>query len=139
MKHKLFLYSFFLFIVFFSIAGCSHHEGPDIITGYKNIKGTVIGKEICNKDETKDYWLISFDYGTYNPAVGDTLTLNGVLYTNVLKTKGLDERLKKVGLNVSIDYDSISTNEIITTGCDVANTVTYQLKEVTILNQFEIR
>ena len=65
MKHKLFFRLFFIFFVFFSITGCSH-GGLDIVTNYKNIKGTVIGKEICNTDETKDDWLIDFNYGTYN-------------------------------------------------------------------------
>lgn len=109
------------------------------IADFKNIKGYVIGKEACNTDDIKDYWLIDFTYGTSNPKVGDTLVLNGTTYTNVLKTKGLDLQLKTVGLRVSIDYRVVSTDKVTTTGCAVATPVTYQLKELTILNQFEIR
>ena len=88
---------------------------------------------------TKDYWLIDFSYGTNNPHVGDTLFFNGISYTNVLKTKGLSQQLKSVGLKVSIDYNSISANKISTTGCGVTPPFTYLLKEVIIQNQFEIR
>jgi hypothetical protein len=73
------------------------------------------------------------------PQDGDTLTLNGTTYTNVLKTKQLVEQFKVVGLRVSIDYREISNTKIVTPGCDVAIPVIYQLKELFILNQFEIR
>ncbi len=76
MKPKLFQLLYFLFI-FFSIISCTNHGGLDI-KDYKNIKGCVIGKENCNNDETKDYWLISFTYGASNPKVGDTLIVNGI-------------------------------------------------------------
>lgn len=106
---------------------------------YKNITGFVIGKETCNTDENQDYWLIDFTYEPNPPKVGDTLLLNGITYTNVLKTKGLGQRLKLIGMKVSIDYRIISAGKVITTGCNVASPVTYNLKELTILNQFEIR
>ena len=47
----------------------------------------------CNTDETQDYWLIDFTYGTNIPKIGDTLVLNGNTYMNVLKTKRLDQQL----------------------------------------------
>ncbi len=120
------------------LVGSSCNKQPFKID-YNNIKGYVIGKETCNTDETKDYWLVDFTYGTGNPQVGDTLLFNGTTYTNVLKTKGLDPQLKTVGLKVSIDYKIISTDKLITTGCNVPSATIYQLKELTILNQFEIR
>ena len=120
------------------ISGSSCKPEPYIVD-YKNIKGYVIGKETCNTDDTKDYWLIDFTYGTRNSVVGDTLLLNGITYTNVLKTNGLDQQLKIIGLRVSIDYTNISSNKITTIGCNVTNFVTYQLKEFTILRQGEIR
>lgn len=120
------------------LLGSSCNKQPFKID-YNNIRGYVIGKETCNTDETKDYWLIDFTYGTGNPNVGDTLLLNGTTFTNVLKTKGLDQQLKAIGLKVSIDYRVISTGKVITTGCSVASPAIYQLKELTILNQGEIR
>lgn len=109
------------------------------IPDYKNITGYVIGKEICNTDENKDYWLIDFTYEPNPPKVGDTLVFNGNTYTNVLKTKGLVQSLKVTGMRVSIDYKIISAGKVVTTGCNVPSPVTYNLKELTILNQGEIR
>lgn len=121
------------------LCGSSCNKPGPYIADYKNIKGYVIGKETCNTDDTKDYWLIDFTYGTRNPIVGDTLLLNGNTYTNMLKTKGLDQQLKILGLRVSIDYRIVSADKVVTTGCNVPSPVTYNLKELTILNQGEIR
>ncbi len=114
--------------------------GPYIVEG-KNLKGYVIGKETCNTNETNDYWLIDFTYGSNNLHLGDTLFFNGITYTNVLKAKGnsLDESLKKIGIKVSIDYSKITSNKIITTGCTVSSPEVYALKEIYIVNQGEIR
>jgi hypothetical protein len=132
--------TFLMFVItcFFCASSCNRGRGPDLFPN-KNIKGYIIGKETCNADSTKDYWLIDFTFGTSNPHVGDTLLLNNITYTNVLKTKGLAEQLKVIGgYPVSIDYRSISSNKIISTGCSVSNPITYPLKEVMILNQGEI-
>src|SRR5436305_5757462 len=59
---------------------------------YKNVKGYVIGKETCNTDDTKDYWLIDLTYLANTPEYGDTLTLNNVTYTNVVKTLELADQ-----------------------------------------------
>ena len=130
----------FIYLFFILVAGSSCKRDPYIID-YKNLKGYVIGKEICNTDESDDYWLIDFTYGNNNLKVGDTLVLNGITYTNVLKTKGkfLDERLKIIGLKISIDYKTITTEKITTSGCNVQNPIIYRLKEITIVNQGEIR
>ena len=106
---------------------------------YKNITGFVIGKEACNNDNSQDYWLIDFTYAPNPPKVGDSLIINGNTYTNVLKTKGLAQQLKIIGMRVLIDYRIISADKIFTTGCNLPSPITYNLKELTILNQFEIR
>lgn len=120
----------------FSLVSCKKEP---YIVNHKNLKGHVIGKENCNMDESKDYWLIDFNYGSSNPKVGDTLVLNGITYTNVLKTTKLDPQLKTLNLRVSIDYTNITINNVPTTSCTVAMPVTYSLKEISIKNQFEIR
>ena len=137
MRYIIFLFIGAIIITAF-LAGSSCNKLP-YKPDYNNITGYVIGKEICNTDQTKDYWLIDFTYGSNNPKVGDTLVLNGSTYTNVLKTKGLDPQLKTIGLKVSIDYKIISADKVFTTGCNVSTSLTYSLKELTILNQFEIR
>lgn len=135
MRQTIFLLALFLFTFLL----CNSCKPNPYIVEYKNIKGYVIGKETCNTDESKDYWLIDFTYGSNNLHVGDSLFFNGTTYTNVLKTKGLSQQLKSVGLRVSIDYNSISANKISTTGCGATPSFTYLLKEVIIQNQFEIR
>ena len=138
MRHQVIL--LLISISLLNILCASSCKRPGVyIADFKNIKGYVIGKETCNTDDSKDYWLIDFTYGSRNPIVGDTLLLNGNTYTNVLKTKGLDQSLKVIGMSVSFDYRIISAGKVLTTGCNVPSPVTYNLKELTILNQFEIR
>lgn len=109
------------------------------IPDYTNTGGFVIGREICNSNETEDYWLVDLTYYPNTPQYGDTLILNGVTYTNVVKVRTLGERLKQVGMKVSFDFKTVTSNRVITTGCNVSNPVTYDLKELFIINQFEIR
>lgn len=125
------------FLISFIVAGSCIKQPykPD----YENIGGYVIGKETCNTDESQDYWLLDFTVYPNSPRLGDTLILNGTTYTNVLKLKGLGSRLKQIGMRVSIDYKIVSNNKIITSGCSVSTPITYPLKEIFIINQFEIR
>lgn len=91
MKKLLLLLSILLSVIlFFTYATCNK---PPYVPDYKNVKGYVIGKEICNTDEAKDYWLIDLTYLPNTPQYGDTFVLNGNTYTNVVKTRGLGERL----------------------------------------------
>jgi hypothetical protein len=138
MKNKL-LSSFIFFVIIFCfiISSCNnkHPLKPD----YSNIGGYVIGNETCNTDISNNYWLLDFTVYPNSPHVGDTFVLNNITYTNVLKVKGLDPRLKQIGMRVSIDYNKISSNKIITSGCTVPSPVIYPLKEIFIINQGEIR
>jgi len=134
MRYQLILYISLSALI---LVSCSNKE--PFIPDYNNIQGYVIGKENCTTDETKDYWLIDFTYGSNNPHVGDTVLVNGITFNNVLKTKGLDQQLKIIGMRVSIDYRIISSTKLTSIGCDVLNPVTYSLKELTILHQGEIR
>lgn len=137
MKYKLFyLITFLLTVLFFIAISCNNKQPfkPD----YKNIGGVVIGKETCNTDDANDYWLIDFNYYPDQPQRGDTLILDGIIYTNVLKVKGLDPKLKHIGIGVAIDYNKIGDREL-TTGCTVNSPVVYNLKEIFIIDQGEIR
>ena len=119
------------------IASCNNKE--PFKPPYDNIGGYVIGTETCNIDSAQNYWLLDFTVYPNSPHIGDTLTLNGIPYTNVLKVKRLDPRLKQVGMRVGIDYNVISSNKITTTACTVTSPAVYNLKEMSIINQFEIR
>lgn len=137
MKNKFLITFFFVAAFYFIFSSCNNKE-PFRPTS-SNIGGYVIGKENCNADESNDYWILDFTVYPNSPHIGDTLVLNSLTYTNVLKVKGLDPRLKQIGMRVSIDYNTISSNKIITTGCTVSTPVVYSLKEIFIINQFEIR
>jgi len=105
----------------------------------KNVGGYVICKEVCKANEVDDYWLVDLTYYQNTPQYGDTLVLNGRTYNNVIKVKGLDSRLRQVGLTVAFDFKTITADKVQTTGCSVANPLTYNLKELFIINQGEIR
>lgn len=101
---------------------------------YNTAIGYIIGNEICNIDISKDYWLINIiSSASVQQQYGDTLTLNGVKYTNVIKTLGIPNDLKIVGGKVGFDFN-ISTNYKVTTGCNVTIPITYTLKEASIIN-----
>lgn len=106
---------------------------------YKNVGGVVIGREFCKSNEAEDYWVLDLTVYPNTPQYGDTLTLNGIFYTNAIKLKNLDPRLKQTGMRVSIDFKDVTPNTVITNGCTVLPSVTYALKEIFIINQFEIR
>ncbi len=118
--HHISILSFLFFICFVS---CKNN-GP-FSPDYKSVKGYVIGKETCNIDDTKDYWLIDFNYDPNTPQYGDTITLNGTFYTNVVKTKDLDPLAKKIGEKILIDFKTITTDKIVSTVCNVSNPQTY--------------
>ena len=135
-RQKKFLSKIFIFYCLIITTSCK--QGPYLVEN-RNIRGFVIGKETCNTDESKDYWLIDFTYLQNPPKVGDTLFFNGTTYTNVLKTKEPGPLLKNIGLKVSIDYGTITNSKVTTTGCDIVTPITYPLKEFTIIYQGEIR
>lgn len=138
MKIKLNYLKFILIVVILLSINATCTK-PPYIPDFKIALGYVIGKESCNADETKDYWLIDLTYLQDAPQYGDTLVLNGLKYTNVIKTKDLAERLKKIGMQVSMEFKVISANKAEITGCTIANPVIYNLKELFIINQGEIR
>ena len=101
---------------------------------YDGAVGTVIGKEICNPDPTKDYWLVAIaSSSSARQQYGDDLTLNGVKYSNVIKTSGLAESLKKAGEKIGFDF-TIEETATLTTNCSVGTPVVYKLKLAQIVS-----
>ncbi len=100
---------------------------------YPEEKATVLGKEVCQQDVTKDYWLVNFDKG-----YGDTLTYKGVFYKHVTKTNQLDPLLKKAGMRVFLEFD-ISTDKINSTDCNYPSVEIYSLKVLQLRSQSEQR
>lgn len=126
--------SCFLITICVFIAGsCNTKEPSDF--PYFNIAGWVIGKETCHSDPEKEYWLLSCTYYPNSPKIGDEIVVNNQTYTNVVKVKGLAPALRVINTIVSIDYLYISPDRITSYSCDVANPVTYSLRELQIINQ----
>lgn len=131
-------FSFIAFIYLLTLSSSCKKEPyyPD----YDHAGGFVIAKESCSAtDPDNDYWLLdlSVNYTATN-TFGDTLTYNGIFYEHVVKTKGLLPQLKIVGKKLAFDC-RFTTNKIATTGCTVASPLTYNLKEMHVINSGEIR
>lgn len=136
MKHLLTKYLIIFVVIISLLFSCKRGIH---IADYTNAGGFVIGKETCKTNEAEDYWLVDLTYHSNTPQYGDTLSLSGITYTNVVKVKTLDSRLKQIGMKVSFDFKTVTPNKVITTGCNVTNPITYDLKELFIINQGEIR
>jgi len=110
-------------LIFFSCNNKQPFKPP-----YNGAVGTIIAKENCNRDEGKDYWLIEiFSSSSVRQQFGNKLTINGINYTNVIKTTGLTESLKKVGQKVSFDF-TITDTAVSTPNCSITNPLVYNLK-----------
>jgi len=101
---------------------------------FEDAAGTVIGREYCQKDTSSDYWLIAIhSLSSVSQQYGDTLTLNGVQYHNVIKVAGLPEKFKSAGEKVGFDFH-ISDKASITTDCSLDTPKVYKLKLAELIN-----
>ena len=124
------------FVLFLTLYSCNKEP---YTPPYYMAVGYVIGKETCNDDTAKDYWLIDiYSSSSVRQQYGDTLVLNGIKYTNVVKSTQLSDYLKNTGQKVGFDF-VIPDSAVLTTGCTVAMPVTYRLKVVDIISNFEWR
>lgn len=104
---------------------------------YEHFGGWVIGKETCDTNPDEDYWLVDLSYQP-GSKYGDTATVAGTLYTHVVKTKELPVNFKVVGKKVAFDF-YLSNTTIQSSGCTVANPITYKLKVMDVINSGEWR
>lgn len=96
--------------------------------------GFVIGKEVCNTDTTKDFWLINIiSSPSPQQQYGDTVLLNGIQYTNVIKTSGLPNEMRKAGTKIGIDF-YLSKEKHSTTNCTSSSPIIFYLKVADLLN-----
>ena len=96
---------------------CSSCNKQPFKPSYHTAVGYVIGKEICNHDTAKDYWLINIiSSSSVQQQYGDTLSLNGITYTNVIKTIGIKNNFKIIGQKVGFDFTT-SKDRDSTKGC----------------------
>ena len=122
-----------LFITYSTLIGCElDNVGPLAVKNGMAV-GTVIGKEQCNADTLKDYWLIEIHSApTVRQQYGDTVMIDGISYVNLIKTTGLTEDLKKPGQKIGIEFN-IADKSTLTTNCTVSDPIVYQLKDAEII------
>lgn len=118
---------------FLLLAACDH-GAYDL--GYNQAGARVIGRETCNIDTTKDYWLLDFGYIPGQPQYGDTIVFHGKTYFNAVKTLELDSQFRVPDKKIVLGFN-ISKEPVITQGCDVGSPVTYPLKVITIVKQLD--
>jgi hypothetical protein len=132
MKRRYF-HGLFLLISIGSLIVISCNK-PPYEPDYYMATGFVIGKEVCNTDTTKDYWLINIiSSSSRQQQYGDTVLLNGITYTNVVKTSGLPKEMMKVGTKIGMDF-YLSKEKRTTTGCTSSSPIIFYLKVADIVN-----
>jgi hypothetical protein len=95
---------------------------------YEGIAGRVIKIEYCATDTLV---LVASDipYPSNKRQYADTLTVNGVLYTGVIKTYDLSLRYQVLGEKIVIDFDVINSQPKECTGREA-----YKVPEAKILS-----
>jgi hypothetical protein len=114
------------------LISCSNKEPYKL--NHEIAGGYVIGRESCSNDTTQDYWLLDLTALAVNKQYGDTISLHGEAFTNVVKAHGLDTAFQKVGKKIVIEF-TISKDKTETEACEITAPITYPLKEVTLLVQ----
>jgi hypothetical protein len=134
-----YLFSSLLILSLFIICSSSSCKRNPYKPDFDHAGGYVIGKEVCKSDTAQDYWLIdlSLDYTASN-TFGDTIAINGTTYNHMVKTIGLLSQFHVIGKKVSFDCH-FSSSKVETNGCTVANPITYNLKDITVIRSFEVR
>jgi len=127
----------FVLIIIFSSVFFACKDKP-FKPNYENAGGFVIGKEKCNADTTKDYWLVDLSIFPLQNTYGDTLVFNGITYNHLVKTLELSPEFKFIGARVDFDFH-LSAFAIQTNNCTIVSPFVFILKEMDVLAQGEIR
>jgi hypothetical protein len=95
------------------------------------IDGYIIGRESCYQNDSLNYWLIDCTVrpAWQTPQIGDTVVIDTIRYTNVIKIKNLPPDLQLIGLPIAIAYLVIKEKNI-TGGCNVATPEVYYVREI---------
>jgi hypothetical protein len=94
--------------------------------------GQILAKETCTGDDLSEYWIIDLYHQANTFKDGDSLFLNGIQYTNVIKaTISNPFSVRGIGQKVVFDFERKLPVQN-TRSCSVSNPVTYQVKQVVI-------
>ena len=132
---KLLLILFLLILSCIYILSCKNEPYKP---NFETAGGYVIGKEKCNTDTAQDFWLIDLSIFPLLNSYGDSLILNGITYKHVVKTTDLAPQFKNLGAKVGFDFH-LSQSLIQSANCSISSPVTYSLKQMSVLNQGEVR
>jgi hypothetical protein len=138
MRKRILHWSAVIVAQFIFTASCKRDVEPHV-DREKSLSGYVIAREICHLDARKDYWLIDFTYTDNQLQLGDTLLLDGIEYTNVLKVKELDPRFHRPRMAVKMVYESDPAVAPEPADCDHPDAAVYLLKELVVVRQVELR
>jgi hypothetical protein len=120
------------------LATCSH--GPLDESNDNVADAYVIAQETCYQDSSMNAWLL--DCTVLPPfqrdQIGDTMMIDNVHYTNVIRIRNLDPVLQHIGLAVTVFFSNISEKKI-SEHCDVASPKVYLLREIVATHQGEAR
>lgn len=126
MKKLIFLSLIFLF-------SCAK-PSPSIDYTYNIGLGVIIAKESCTGDDLTEYWVVDLNHPANQWKEGDSLFVNGIQYTNVVKiiiSNPTSAHLKKIGQKVSFRFEKVVPPQNTRT-CTIPNSVVYPVKQVTI-------
>ena len=121
------------FLVFSSIfLSCTRREDDDQVIFYAT---RYIGKETCRENPQDNYHLLQ----VISPRnTGDSIFWQGGYYQNMVKAKGVDSAYQETGKMVGFDA-IISKERVSTSSCEVSPSMTFELYEIQILEQFPFR
>ena len=120
------LYLRFLPVVFLTIFSCSRQH-DHVLDIPASVAGYVIAHEACSGVDSTEFWAIDLTYFPNEKQLGDSLTINGVKYTNVIKMKITDPEYRRVGKVIAVIYSKILPNKN-TSPCSLSSPVTYCIK-----------
>ena len=119
---------FIALLVSVVVVGCNKPPEKD---DTQFIDGYIIGRETCYQDSSLNYWLIDCTVRArwQTPQIGDSVVIDSVQYTNVIKLKSLPPNLQVIGMPIAIGYTVVKERSI-SVGCNIASSTVYYLREI---------
>jgi hypothetical protein len=122
------------FLVFSSLfLSCTRKQDGD--RGFIFYSTRYIGKETCKENSQDNYHLLQ----VISPQnTGDSVFWQGGYYQNIVKARGVDSAFQETGKMIGFGA-IISKERVSTSSCEVSPSMTFELYEIQILQQFPFR
>jgi hypothetical protein len=121
-----------LVVYLFLILACS--KPPAIDLKYDTGIGQIIAKESCSGDSLNEYWVIDLYHQANTFKNGDSLFVNGIQYSNVVKGIVYNPSAVitfKIGQKVGFDFEKKLPIQNTRT-CSTSNPILYPVKQIII-------